>query len=62
SYTAFAQSTTLAADPATPAPATADAAPAPTPAPSPWTKHGVDIYVLGDIYGDLNFNHPANGF
>jgi len=62
SYTAFAQSAPPAADPATPAPATADAAPAPTPAPSPWTKHGVDIYVLGDIYGDLNFNHPANGF
>ena len=42
----------------TPAPA---AAPAPTPAPSPWTKKGIDFYLLGDVYGDLNFNHPAAG-
>lgn len=57
----FAQTVPPAADPATPAPAPAAAA-APAPPPSNWTKHGVDIYVLGDIYGDLNFNHPHNGF
>ena len=51
-----------AQDPAPPAqePA-APAAPAPA-APSPWTRDGVDIYLLGDVYGDLNFNHPASGY
>ncbi len=34
---------------------------APTP-PSNWTKNGIDIYLLGDVYGDLNFNHPASGY
>ena len=38
------------------------AAPAPAPPPSPWTRNGVDIYLLGDVYGDLNFNHPASGY
>ena len=61
---AYSQTTPPAGDQSTPtAPAAPVAeAPAPAPAPSPWTKHGVDIYVLGDIYGDLNFNHPKNGF
>ena len=40
---------------------TTPAAAAPTP-PSPWTRHGVDVYLLGDVYGDLNFNHPASGY
>ena len=35
---------------------------APAPAPSPWTRSGIDIYLLGDVYGDLNFNHPASGY
>jgi hypothetical protein len=38
------------------------AAVAATPPPSAWTKHGIDIYVLGDVYGDINFNHPSNGY
>src|SRR6202011_601018 len=47
-----------------PPPPAAAAAPAPAaPAtPSPWTKNGIDIYLLGDVYGDLNFNHPASGY
>jgi hypothetical protein len=36
------------------------AAPAPTPPPSAWTKGGIDIYLYGDGYGDLNFNHPED--
>jgi hypothetical protein len=51
--------------PSAPAPAAqepaAPAAPAPA-APSPWTRGGVDIYLFGDVYGDLNFNHPASGY
>ena len=43
------------------APAAATPAPAATP-PSAWTKGGVDMYVLGDVYGTLNFNHPASGY
>jgi hypothetical protein len=35
---------------------------APAPAPSPWTRSGIDIYLLGDVYGDLNFNHPGSGY
>ena len=44
--------------------ATAATAAVPPPAapPSPWTRGGIDIYVLGDVYGDLNFNHPASGY
>jgi hypothetical protein len=38
------------------------AAPAATPTPSPWTQKGIDFYVLGDVYGDLNFNHPSTGY
>ena len=49
------QADTTAAAPQTPA------APAPA-APSPWTKDGVDLYLYGDVYGDLNFNHPDSGF
>ena len=37
-------------------------APAAAPAPSAWTKAGMDFYVLGDVYGDINFNHPASGY
>lgn len=44
--------------PAASAPA---AAPAPAPAPSPWTRGGVDFYLLGDVYYDVNFNHPESG-
>ena len=43
----------------TPAAAAAPAAPAP---PSPWTRNGIDIYLLGDVYGDLNFNHPLSDY
>lgn len=62
---AFGQATTAAAQEGTQPPATAPttaaaAAPAPTP-PSPWTKGGVDIYLLGDVGGDVNFNHPHSG-
>ena len=48
----------------TSAPGTATAAAAtPAPAtPSPWTRGGIDIYLLGDVYADLNFNHPASGY
>lgn len=48
----------------TPPAATSDATPpaAAAPAPSPWTRGGVDIYLLADVYGDLNFNHPALGY
>src|SRR5882724_9308088 len=35
---------------------------APAPVPSQWTRKGIDIYLLGDVYGDLNFNHPASGY
>ena len=42
------------------APAAASAS-APAPPPSPWTKHGVDFHLLGDVYADLNFNHPDSG-
>lgn len=48
----------------TQAPAAAPApspAPAPAPAASPWTIKGIDLYLLGDVYGDLNFNHPSTG-
>jgi hypothetical protein len=38
------------------------AAPAAAPASSPWTKDGIDLYVYGDVYGTLNFNHPASGY
>jgi Putative beta-barrel porin-2, OmpL-like. bbp2 len=48
-------------DPNAGTPQTAPAA-VPAPAPSPWTKKGVDFYLLGDVYGDINFNHPAAGF
>lgn len=27
-----------------------------------WTKDGVDFYVMGDVYGTLNLNHPASGY
>jgi Putative beta-barrel porin-2, OmpL-like. bbp2 len=37
----------------------ASAVPPPPPPPSPWTKNGIDIYLYGDVYGDINFNHPA---
>lgn len=37
------------------------AAPA-APAPSPWTKKGVDFYVLGDLYYTNNFNDPSTGY
>ncbi len=42
--------------------ATADtpAPPPPPPPPSAWTKDGIDIYLYGDVYGDLNLNHPAD--
>ncbi len=53
---AFSQGT-----PETPPPPPAAAAAA-TPPPSAWTQHGVDIYLLGDGYGDLNFNHPSSGY
>ena len=50
------------ADPNAPAPQAAAAPATPAPAsPSPWTKNGVDFYVFGDVYGDINFNHPASG-
>lgn len=50
-----------------PAPAQDNAPPPPAAAaapatPSPWTRKGIDIYLLGDVYGDLNFNHPASGY
>lgn len=38
------------------------AAVAAVPTPSPWTKKGIDLYLLGDVYGDINFNHPASGY
>lgn len=57
---AFGQTTTSTEPPQTPAPATSPA-PAAAPTPSPWTRGGIDFYVLGDVYGDLNFNHPASG-
>ncbi len=43
------------------APAASQAAPDPQRKSSPWTKAGVDIYLLGDFYADANFNHPASG-
>ncbi|MDQ6759199.1 MAG: porin [Acidobacteriota bacterium] len=65
--TLFGQTTAAAgqegaqASPPTTATASTAAVPAP-PTPSPWTRGGVDIYLLGDVYGDLNFNHPASGY
>ena len=61
---AFGQATqTAPAQDSSQAPATsAPAAPAPTPPPSAWTKEGIDFYLLGDVYGDLNFNHPDSGY
>lgn len=53
----FSQTTPAETPPPPPA-----AAAAATPPPSAWTKNGVDIYVLGDVYGDINFNHPAAGY
>ena len=53
---------TFGQDANAPAPASPDgaqtAAPAAVPAPSPWTQKGIDLYLLGDVYYDLNFNHP----
>jgi hypothetical protein len=43
------------------APAATPPAPA-APPPSAWTKNGIDIYLLGDVYGDIDFNHPKSGF
>ncbi len=59
---AFAQTTPPASSDtaAKPADQTTPAAPAPAPPPSAWTKGGIDIYLYGDVYGDLNFNHPDN--
>jgi len=60
---AFAQTSPPAASDTTAKPAdqaAAPAAPAATPPPSAWTKDGIDIYLYGDVYGDLNFNHPEN--
>ena len=45
-----------------PAAATPPAAAAPATPPSPWTKHGIDFYLLGDVYYDVNLNHPESGF
>lgn len=60
--TLFAQDTPPATPDTKPQDAAAAApAAAPAPAPSPWTKHGVDFYLLGDVYGTLNFNHPDTG-
>lgn len=43
-------------------PGVAATPPAPaTPPPSAWTKNGIDIYLLGDVFGDVNFNHPKSG-
>lgn len=57
------QSAAPAAQDNPPPPAAAVAPPPAAPAaPSPWTRGGVDIYLLGDVYGDLNFNHPASGY
>ncbi|HVT93584.1 MAG TPA: porin [Bryobacteraceae bacterium] len=58
---AFGQSAEPAGQDAPQAPVAA-AAPAPPAAPSPWTRNGIDIYLLGDVYGDLNFNHPDAGY
>ncbi len=49
-----------APDQSTPPPAAAAASPG--TATSPWTRDGIDIYLLGDVFGDLNFNHPADGY
>jgi hypothetical protein len=39
-----------------------DATNAPTtPTPSKWNRGGIDIYLLGDVFGDINFNHPSSG-
>jgi len=46
-----------AAPPAPETPATA-----PAPAPSKWTQDGIDIYLYGDVYGDINLNHPSSGY
>lgn len=46
----------------TPPDSGAPAAVAATPPRSAWTKKGIDIYLLGDVYGDINFNHPASGY
>jgi Putative beta-barrel porin-2, OmpL-like. bbp2 len=58
----FAQTTVTAPQDGTQAtPAATPPATPPAP-PSPWTRNGIDIYLLGDVYGDLNLNHPASGF
>jgi len=59
---AFAQNTPPTDPNAAPQTTPAAATPAPATPPSPWTKGGVDMYVLGDVYGTLNFNHPASGY
>lgn len=50
---------TASQDTQPPAPPALQTPPAPT---SPWTRDGIDIYLLGDVYGDLDFNHPASGY
>ncbi len=35
---------------------------APVATPSPWTKKGIDFYVLGDAYFSKNFNDPSTGY
>jgi len=54
--TAWTQGPPVTPDSGTPA------AVAATPAVSPWTKNGIDIYLMGDVYGDRNFNHPESGY
>ena len=58
---AFGQTPQTTDPPQTPTPAAAPAA-APTPPPSPWTRGGVDFYLLGDVYYDVNFNHPISDY
>ena len=60
---AFGQATPAATENTqTPSATTPAAAATPAPAaPSPWTRGGVDIYLLGDVFGDVNFNHPKSG-
>ncbi len=57
---AFAQSPQTTDPTQTPTPAATTPAAAPTPPPSPWTRKGVDFYLLGDVYYDVNFNHPIS--
>lgn len=40
--------------------ATSDTKPAQVKNASPWTRGGIDIYLLGDGFADLNFNHPGD--